>query len=149
MSSWKTLQEERSQYERLATNVSYFLILIKAYSILVCTHITWFFCSFTSIGDEWEDWGLHSGPNLSKFIPLTHNRCHCPWWVLSTLRVCLVGRIKSGRIENGEMMEKWEDRKDFSFPHLCLVGRVEKWRDGKLFCLVENKVCINFPSWPY
>ena len=27
---------------------------------------------------------------------------------------------KSGR------MKKWEDRKDLVFPHLCLVGRVEK-----------------------
>ena len=30
-------------------------------------------------------------------------------------------------------MEKWEDRKDFSFPHLCLVKRVEKWRDTNFF----------------
>ena len=43
-------------------------------------------------------------------------------------------------------MEKGEDRKVFSFPDLCLVERVEKWRDGKLFDLVENKVCINLPS---
>ena len=41
------------------------------------------------------------------------------------------------------MIEKWEDRKDFSFTHLCLVGRVEKWMNGKLFCFVENKVGIN------
>ena len=48
------------------------------------------------------------------------------------------------------MMEKLEDRKDLVFPHLCLVGGVEKWRDVKLFCLVEiknermkNKVDIN------
>ena len=47
-------------------------------------------------------------------------------------------------------MQKWEDIKYFSFPHLCLVGRVEKWiRDGKLFYLVENRVCINLPSCPY
>ena len=39
-------------------------------------------------------------------------------------------------------MEKWEDRKVFSFPHLCLVKKVEKWRDEKLFGLVENKICI-------
>ena len=36
-------------------------------------------------------------------------------------------------------MEKQEDIKDFVFPHLCLVGRAEKWKDGKLICLVENK----------
>ena len=36
-----------------------------------------------------------------------------------------------------------------------LVGRVEKWRDEKLFYLVEkksemieNKVCINLPLYP-
>ena len=33
---------------------------------------------------------------------------------------------KSLRIENGEMMEKWKDRKDFIFPRLCLVARVKK-----------------------
>ena len=37
------------------------------------------------------------------------------------LRVCLVGRVESERIENGEMMEKWENRKDFNFSHFCLV----------------------------
>ena len=37
------------------SNVSYFLILIKACSILVCTSFIWFFCLFTSGGDEWED----------------------------------------------------------------------------------------------
>ena len=53
-------------------------------------------------------------------------------------------------------MEKWENRKNFSFSHLCLVGRVEKWRDGTLFCLVyikneriENRVRINSQSCPY
>ena len=60
-----------------------------------------------------------------------------------------MGLWKSGKIENEEMMEKWEDRKDFSFPRLCLVGRVEKWRDGKPFYFVENKICINLPHCPY
>ena len=58
-------------------------------------------------------------------------------------------------------MKKWEDKKDFNFPHLCLVGRVEKWRvekwrDEKRFCLVEkrneiieNEVCINLLICPY
>ena len=36
-------------------------------------------------------------------------------------------------------MEKWEDRKDLVFPHVCLVGEVEKWEGGKIFCLVEKK----------
>ena len=53
-------------------------------------------------------------------------------------------------------MEKWDDRKYLVFPHLCLVGRVKKWRDGKLFYLVKiknermkNKVDINLPLCPY
>ena len=60
---------------------------------------------------------------------------------------------KSGVIENGKMMEKWVDRKYFSFSNLCLVRRVKKWRDEKLFYLVkkknkriENRVYINLPS---
>ena len=36
-------------------------------------------------------------------------------------------------------MEKWEDRKYLVFPRVYLVGGVEKWEDGKLFCLVEKK----------
>ena len=37
---------------------------------------------------------------------------------------------KSGRIENGGSIEKWEDRKDFNFPPFCLVGseKVEEWK---------------------
>ena len=40
---------------------------------------------------------------------------------------------KSGR------MEKWEDIKYLVFSHVCLVGGMEKWEGGKLFCLVEKK----------
>ena len=36
-------------------------------------------------------------------------------------------------------MEKWKDRKNLVFPHVCLVGGVEKWDGGKLFYLVEEK----------
>ena len=36
-------------------------------------------------------------------------------------------------------MEKWEDRKYLVFLHVCLVGGVEKWEGGKLFCLVGEK----------
>ena len=36
-------------------------------------------------------------------------------------------------------VEKWEDIKNLVFPHVCLVGRMEKWEGGKLFCLVEEK----------
>ena len=37
---------------------------------------------------------------------------------------------KSRRIENGERMEKWEDRKDFNFFPFCLVesGKVKGWK---------------------
>ena len=51
--------------------------------------------------------------------------------------------------------EKWEDRKDLVFSHVCLVGGVEKWESGKLFCLVgeknrrmENVVYINWLLCP-
>ena len=47
------------------------------------------------------------------------------------------------RIENVERIEKWEDKKYFSFSHLCLVGMVIKWMSEKKFCFVENKVGIN------
>ena len=53
-----------------------FLTLVKGFSILVFTHIHLFFCPLTSVGDEWEDGRLHSGLNLLKFIPPTHNWCH-------------------------------------------------------------------------
>ena len=62
---------------------------------------------------------------------------------------------KSERIENGEMIEKWNDRKNLVFSHMCLVGRIEKWRDENLFYLVEkknemieNKLRINLPLYP-
>ena len=57
--------------------MSFLLILIKACSILVCTHFTWFFCLFTSVGDEWEDeyvpFGLKSfevHPTNVQCVPL-------------------------------------------------------------------------------
>ena len=36
-------------------------------------------------------------------------------------------------------VEKWEDEKYLVFPLVCLVGGVEKWEGGKLFCLVGEK----------
>ena len=36
-------------------------------------------------------------------------------------------------------MKKWEDRKNLVFPHVCLVGGMEKCDGGKLFCLIEKK----------
>ena len=36
-------------------------------------------------------------------------------------------------------MEKWKDGKYLVFPLVCLVGRVEKCEDEKLFCLVGEK----------
>ena len=42
------------------------------------------------------------------------------------------------------------------FPHMCLVGGVEKWEDGKLFCLgreksgrIENVVYMNWLLYLY
>ena len=36
-------------------------------------------------------------------------------------------------------MEKWKDGKYLVFPLVCLVGGVEKYENGKLFCLVGEK----------
>ena len=36
-------------------------------------------------------------------------------------------------------MEKQKDGKDLTFSRMYLVGKVEKWRDKKLFYLVEKK----------
>ena len=56
---------------------------------------------------------------------------------------------KNGRMEN------WENRKVLVFPHMYLVGGVETWEGGKLFCLVgekdgkmENVVYINWLLCP-
>lgn len=38
-----------------------------------------------------------------------------------------------------EEMEKWRDKKNFSSPSSCLIGKVEKQSNRKLFCLVEKK----------
>ena len=65
-------------------SVSYVLPLIKAHSIFICTHFTWFICPLTSIGDGWKDGRLHLSPSLLKFIPPTHNVCYCLWWALIT-----------------------------------------------------------------
>ena len=46
---------------------------------------------------------------------------------------------KNGRMKNCERMEMWEDRKYLVFPLVCLVGMVEKWEGGKIFCLVVEK----------
>ena len=42
-----------------------------------------------------------------------------------TFRVCLVGGV-----EKWKDRKWWEDRKDFNFPHFCLVGSetVEGWK---------------------
>ena len=65
-------------------------------------------------------------------------------------------RWKSDRIENGEMIEKWEDKKDLVVSHMYLIGRMKKLRDRKLICLIEKKnkkikniVCINLLSCKY
>ena len=42
---------------------------------------------------------------------------------------------KSEMMENCGKMEKWEDEKYLVFPLVSLVGGVEKWEGGKLFCL--------------
>ena len=63
---------------------------------------------------------------------------------------------KSLRIKNGKGIEKWKNKRDLIFSHLCLVGRMEKSRNEKLIYLVEmkngrmeNKIGINLPLCPY
>ena len=63
---------------------------------------------------------------------------------------------KIGRIEQGEELEKWEERNDLVFSYMCLVRMIEKLRDGKLICLIEKKndkmkikVGINLQLYPY
>ena len=59
-------------------------------------------------------------------------------------------------MEKEKKKEKWNDRRDFNFSHLCLVSG---WKFGGIenfFCLVEkknerieNKICINLLIFPY
>ena len=42
-------------------------------------------------------------------------------------------------MENCGRKEKWKDEKYLVFPLMCLVGGVEKWEGGKLFCLIGEK----------
>ena len=58
---------------------------------------------------------------------------------MSKLRVRLIGGVENQEDRNGERMKKQENRKDFNFPHLYLVGMVEKWKDRKLFYLIEKE----------
>ena len=69
----------------------------------------------------------------------------------------VVRRMESRRIENGEGVEigKVGKQKKIQFSSVCLVEGVEKWRNEKLFCLVEQKserienvVRINLLSCP-
>ena len=39
--------------------------------------------------------------------------------------------------ENGKL---WEDGRYLVFSLMCLVRGVEKWEDGKLFCLIGEKM---------
>ena len=42
-------------------------------------------------------------------------------------------------MENYGRIKKGKDGKYLVFPLVCLVGGVENWEDGKLFCLVGEK----------
>ena len=42
-------------------------------------------------------------------------------------------------IENNEGIERWDDKRDLVFSHMCLVGRMEKLRNRKLIYLVGEK----------
>ena len=55
--------------------------------------------------------------------------------MMSVIRVWLVGGLEKWNDR------KWEknDRKILIFSHTYLVGRMEKWRNGKPICLVKKK----------
>ena len=42
------------------------------------------------------------------------------------LRIRLVGRLGSEKIENEEEIEKWKERRDLVFSHMYLIRRMEK-----------------------
>ena len=56
----------------------------------------------------------------------------------------LIGwRWKSREIKNYENLKKkkkWRNNIDLIFPHMCLVERMKKWKDEKLYFLVEEKI---------
>ena len=37
------------------------------------------------------------------------------------------------------MIKNWKDKRNLVFSYTCLVGKIEKWRNKKLICLVEKK----------
>ena len=55
--------------------------------------------------------------------------------------------------ENQERMEKWNDKRDFSFPSYYLIRRMKKQMNRKLICLVEEKSekieKVNFNLHPF
>ena len=71
----------------------------------------------------------------------------------SCFSVYLVEGWKSGKNQKIENDRKVEEYKRFIFSLICvLVGRIAKWRDEKIFYLVEKKnerieniICINLP----
>ena len=44
-----------------------------------------------------------------------------------------------GGVEKWKDKKLWEDEKYLVFPLVCLVGGMEKWEGGNLFCLVGEK----------
>ena len=51
-------------------------------------------------------------------------------------------------------IEKWENRRDLDFAHLCLVAMMEKQRDEKFIYFekknkrMENQISINLQLYP-
>jgi len=42
-------------------------------------------------------------------------------------------------MENGERIEKWEDIRDLVFSYMCLIERMEKWKDENSFVWLNRK----------
>ena len=63
------------------------------------------------------------------------------------LRSVWLEEWKSWRIENRKGIDKWEDRRYFSFFHLCLIG-VKKWRNEKNWVWINLLICpIKTKKW--
>ena len=78
-------------------------------------------------GESWHEdvlkLSLHHPEEVSTWMIGSVNSSCCLEKILGFV---WFGEWKSGRIENGERIEKWKDRKDLVFSYMCLVGRVKK-----------------------
>ena len=55
----------------------------------------------------------------------------------------MVAGVETWGIENEELIEKWKDKRNFNFPHLCLVGggKMEGWKKISFFLYINLLIC--------